>query len=302
MDQPTGGGAAITQFFSKRPQGAWLQLQVTRDLVHSDVQHQQNQDGTLQYFKTGGQPDYNRPKLVLIMKCTVLQSSDNSHQNVFQDGTASVWLKGTGRDAFVAAMSAAGVPDASSALGRGKLGGAIFTMQSAGERASNRAGYNPTKLYNFTYTPNGRESIVDAPAIPPTASAPATAVVTPTAPAPPPAPQMYAQDPSQLPPTAPPAAPPMAAPPNGTAPLPLPPGYPTALPAAAPTVSTYAAPNMQPAVPAPPAGVPGVPPVPTPPLPPGYPPSAVPPGYAPPMTPEQAEKNEILAQLQGQQP
>ena len=43
------------------------------------------------------------------------------------------------------------------ALAHGRLGGAQLRMQSAGVRPSLRSGYAGTQLFDFTYTPNGRE-------------------------------------------------------------------------------------------------------------------------------------------------
>jgi hypothetical protein len=296
MDQPSGGGgAAVTKFFQGRPQGSWLQLQVTRDLIAaSDVQQQSDSNGTLQYFKTGGQPDLNRPKYVLIIKCQVLGSSDNSHTGIFPEGEASIWIKGITRDALVSSMATAGVPNADQALGRGKIGGAVITMISAGERPANRAGFSPTKLYNFQYQPNGREHVVDQAAAP--------AVLPPT------------PGPAESAPPAPPTAPTAAAP---TPPAPAP----TVDPSTGMVWNGYAweYPTQQPGVAAPPPPAPAPPAAPTPPpapasVPPtaaGYPPpppapagyGAPPPPPVPPAppaaTPLDAERAATLAKLQG---
>ncbi len=162
MDQPTGGGgAAITKFFGgppPRPQGSWLRMQVQRDLIPSDVEHQKDDAGVLQYFKRNNQPDFSRPKLVLIIRTNLLGSSDPAGaQQVFTDGMASIWLKGVTKDALVAAIGQAGLPNPDKILASGKIGGAVITMVSAGEKPSSKPMYSPTKLYNFTYQPGGRE-------------------------------------------------------------------------------------------------------------------------------------------------
>jgi hypothetical protein len=331
MDQPSGGGgAAVTKFFQGRPQGSWLQLQVTRDLIpSSDVQHQTDSNGTLQYFKTGGQPDLNRPKYVLIIKCTVLGSSDNSHTGIFPEGEASIWIKGITRDALVSAIATAGVPNADRALGRGKIGGAVITMISAGERPANRAGFSPTKLYNFQYQPNGREHVEDA-AVPPTQLPPTTPGPAPSAPpptalapvAPPPFPTAAPASPPPPPAIAPsatmaPATPAPAAPAPPVSPSPVvDPAtgmtwngyaweYPTQQPGVIPATPMAPAPPAAPTASAPPAVTAPAAYPPPPPAPPGAPagygappPPPVPP--APPAaTPLDAERAATLAKLQG---
>lgn len=268
MDQAGGGGTSVTKFFNARPQGSWIQFQVTRDIVESDVQPQTDSNGAIRYQTVGGQPDYNRPRWVLVLKCTVLTTSDgDAAPSVFADGAAAVWLKGITRDGFTGAMSAAGVPESDKALARGKLGGAVFVMQSNGSRPSNRSGYADTKLFTFTYTSNGREHLVDAQpsstgAIPPTLTPEGHYISQQVS-----DPAQYAPQAAQLPPV-----PGVQAVPPAAAPLPaaVPP------PAAPPVPPGYA----QTAVPAPP-------------LPPA-PPAAV----APP--PQSAERAQLLADLQGQ--
>lgn len=288
MNQPSGGGgAAITKFFKDKPQGTWIQLQVTRDILETDVIPQLDGNNQPTFFKTGGQIDYTRPKLVLVLKCTVLQSSDGTHVQHFQDGAAGVWIKGITRDAFVSAMGTAGIPNPAQALGRGQLGGAVFVMQSAGSRPSNRAGFSDTKLYNFSYTPGGRESVDFSAAQAPPApvqSAPAVSAPPTTQPVfeqaafqpPVSQPLDFSQlQQAPLPPT--PQAPP-------TAPVAAPPGP-------APLPTTYQVPVTG-GVPAPAAAIPPVPTA-----------AAVPPPAPAPgigqqgMTPEMAQ---ILARLEGQ--
>jgi hypothetical protein len=333
MDQPSmGGGSATSKFFTKqRPQNSWLQLQVTRDLLPSDVQHQEN-DGVLQYFKTGGQPDLTRPKFVLVIPTNAVGSSDPaSSQAIFPDGAVAIWLKGGTRDALVAAIGAAGLPQPDKILASGKIGGAVITMISAGTRPARTAQYSDTNLFNFTYQPGGREMEAfseqaqlqqiaqeasgfpapQAAALPPTA-APAIPSSMTLAPAPasspqlPPAPQQYAPQPGY----------PVEYALNGNG----------AMPAAAPAPIT--APPAPPATapgytqpPAPPQGYqpyPGSPEIPqpqqyAPQAPPTAPPSAppagiptapgqppVPPGYAPAGPPMTAELQATLARLHGQ--
>ena len=181
MDQQSGGGGSATsKFFTKtRPQGSWLQLQVARDLLSSDVQQQEN-DGVLQFFKTGGQPDPRKPKLVLKVPTLVLSSSDPAgHMAVFADGMASIWLKGVLRDALVAAIGAAGIPEPGRVLVGGHIGGAVITMISAGSRPSRDPKFSDTNLFDFRYTPGGREleglGEIDAAAPAAAPSAPAAA-------------------------------------------------------------------------------------------------------------------------------
>jgi hypothetical protein len=247
MDQPSGGGTAITKYFKGRPQGTWLQLRVSRDLVPSDVQHQADNAGVLQYFKTGGQPDPGKPKLVLVVKTDLVSASDPAAAGaVFADGTASVWLKGVTRDALVAAIGAAGLPEPSKILQSGKIGGAVITMVSAGERPSSNPMFSATKLYDFTYQPGGREMEAFQPA--PQAPAPALPDTA----------QQYQQQATQLQqiaqqasgfPAPPPATAPPPAPTYGTAPGPAPAVAPS------PVTVQYAPPQQLPptAPPAPPA-------------------------------------------------
>lgn len=311
MDQAGGGSPSVTKFFTnERPQGSWLHLQIARDLINSDVQQQTDNNDKPAVDKQG------RPKFVLIIPVQVLASSDPGFPAIFTEGTASVWIKGVTKDAFLSAMSTAGVQTPDRALTGGKLGGAQFVMQSNGTRAPRNAQYSPTKLYNFTYTSNGRENSVAAPVPPdptaqlqqvaqaasgfapvPTAPAASAPPMTPTAPTfqPPFDPAQYAQQAPQMAP---------------------PPGYPNqpqiAAPAAPPAPAT---PQMPPTpgapVPGAPAGYqayPGAPAIPDPAqqyaqqqAPQGYAPQAPPQppqmGYAP---PQDQEKAALLAKLQGQ--
>ena len=282
LDQAGGGGQSVTKFFTdERVNGHWLQLSVARDLMQSDVRPQ------LDNNKQQARDQQGRPKWVLVIQCTVLGSSDGSHQSIFPDGACSIWLKGLTKEGLVAAMSTAGVPKPDHALLNGKLGGAGIIMQSAGTRAARTSGFSAAKLYNFTYTPNGRE-MEGADPTPATQTAPAPPAA-PTAPAPsaaaPVAPQQYQQAPPPM--NAPvaaatPPAPPAAAP-NGYAPQP---GY--------DELREKWAQQYQQAPPAPPAPqyAQQAPPAP------GYAPAPpqVPQGYAP---PADAEKAATLARLQG---
>ena len=322
------GGQSITKFFGGRPQGSWLQLQVTRDLNHSDVRQQTDSNGTPQAFKSTG-----KPKLVLILPTTVLQSSDGSHPGIFTDGLAAVWIKGVTSDALKTAMSAAGIPSPEKAIAYGKLGGAVITMISAGEKPATRAGFSATKLYNFQYQPGGREleylqeeAQAGQPQLPPTppaqvtGGAPAPAAVTPPQPsapaapaAPPPPPGAYTPEQyaaagyQQAPAPSAPAAPPTTVPVSQTAPqAPLPPQSPAV---------GYTAPPVPPAPGqpiAPPSGgtLPPAQPSSSPP-PPGYAAPGAPQGAPPPAPgqpvyigpnghPIDAEKVALLQRLQGQ--
>lgn len=220
-DQPTGGAPATTKFFSGRPQGSWLQFQVSRDLNNNDVRVQKDDNGNIQTFKSSG-----KPKFVLVVPVTVLQSSDGSHPAIFEGGAGSVWLKGVTSDAWKSAMATAGISDPSAALRNGKLGGAVVTMVSAGEKAPWKPSYSPTKLYDFTYQPSGREETPDL------GRTHTDATVAPAAP-------------PAVPPAVPPVAPVYQAPP-------APPVAPAA-PPAAPPAPVYQAPVAPPAPPAPPA-------------------------------------------------
>lgn len=230
LDQPTmGGGAALTKFFSGRPQGSWLQYQVSRDLTDADVRQQTDSNGVPLTYKDG------RPKFVLVVPVTVLNSSDGSHTGIFDGGAGSLWLKGVTSDAFKQAIAAAGIPNPDKAMAGGKLAGAVITQVSAGEKPAYQPGRSPTKLYNFTYQPNGRE-LSDAPV----AAAPApVAPAAPPAPSPvPPLPPTVLGTPALSPvppllPTAPvaPAAPQAYTPPAYEAPAYTPPAAPAAPPA-----------------------------------------------------------------------
>ena len=90
-----------------------------------------------------------------------------------------MWIKGITRDALVDAMRQAGVQQPEKVLAKGRIGGAVITMISAGEKPANRPGYSATKLYNFQYTPGGNEplALVEDPTV--TTSAPVQAPVSP---------------------------------------------------------------------------------------------------------------------------
>jgi hypothetical protein len=308
LNQAGGGAASVTKFFTdQRVNGHWLQLQISRDLLQSDVRQQTDNNDRPATDRAGN------PKFVLVIPVNVLGSSDGSHSGIFTEGVASVWIKGVTKDGLLSAMSTAGVPKPDQALLNGKLGGASFVMISAGTRAPQKSGYSATKLYNFQYTPNGREmeeptlqQVAQAASGLPTppAPAPAAAMAPPTPPAPAQVPSGYQPypgspeiaQPMQYAPAAPtlPSTPPM--PPTPGAPVPgAPQGY---APQAPP--QQYADTAYQGMVPTPPQGyAPQAPPAP--PMPPqGYAPQAPPAppmGYAPPQDPEKAA---LLAKLQGQ--
>lgn len=291
MEQPSGGGGSATsKFFTRmRPQGSWLQLQVQRNHTSNDVQVQTDSNQQPQFFKTGGQPDPRRPKLVLILKCNVIGASDPGYQQIFTDGMSSIWVKGITRDALVTAMATAGVPDPARVLAKGKLGGAVITMISAGFKPANRPGFSDTNLFDFQYQPGGHEMEAFEEDASPTAAAPAAAplaAVPPATMAPamqaPPAPAGYGQlpqlpspatapapapgvDPAayyqatgqqmqQAPPTPPPG--PAAYAPPPTAPAPPPPGPQVPGVAEQPQYQQYAVPQQ---VPVPPPGYPNQP-------------------------------------------
>lgn len=207
-NQPVGGGgkSVTSQFFNKRPQGSWLQLQVIADAGNQDVQHQKTPQGVLQYFKTNGQDDLTKPKLVLVVKVLVVGSSDGSHTAEFPDGQATVWVKGPLAQELRRAMSVAGDDS-----GYPKANASIV-MQSAGEQASRVQGYSPTKLYKLEYAPgaavdptptvDSASSAVPAATVPTPAAAPVAASVPAAAPISTPAP---ATVPGSVP-TPPPAA------------------------------------------------------------------------------------------------
>jgi hypothetical protein len=322
-DQPTGGGGgAVTKFFKGRPQGSWLQLRVTRDLNSSDITQQQN-DGVLQFFKTNGVPDPTKPKLVMIIKTEVLASSDPQGASVaFPDGAAAVWLKGLTKDALVASIGAAGLPDPDTIFRKGKIGGSIITMISAGEKPPNNPMFSATKLYNFQYQPGGNEmsAFQEAPAaqyreggatapvqqLPPTQVAPPAAAPTATPPAAPPQPPAMDPGPAQYapPPTAPaPMQQEYAPPPTQLPPPPPPQGQPEYAPQGYAPAPSAAAPPLPPA---PAGGVPATPSyAPQPPAPPA--PPQAPQGYAPQPpappapSPLDAERANTLARLRGGQ-
>jgi hypothetical protein len=298
LDQPSGGGGAATsKFFTpQRPQGSWLHLRVARDINSTDVRQQTDKFNTPLTFKSTG-----KPKFQTLVPCQLLDSTDPATcQQVFPDGNVTVYLKGIPFDAFKAAMVAAGVKDPVKAFASGQLGGAEFYMISAGQKQYGNG--NPTNLFDFQYTPNGREN--NAVAVDPTAAVPEAAA---PAQVPAQAPQ-YASAPPPSPMTAPATTPPPAPPAPAASPYPAPSAPPTMQPAYDPNAAYYQAtgqypPQAPPAPPAPPQGYapqqPGAGPVP-PPVP-GY-------GQQPPAPPVQQgqpamtpEKQQLLQRLQGQQ-
>ena len=289
LDQPTGGGGAATsKFFTpQRPVGSWLQLVVARDLNNNDVRQQTDKFGTPLTFKSNG-----KPKFVLIIPCNVLSSSDGSHVNIYPEGQVTVWLKGVPSDSFKSAMRISGVSDPDRALALGQLAGASFYMIGAGTKQFGAG--NPANMFDFQYTPNGRELLEttqtvilpqqpQAPVPPTPAPAPVATQMTASVPGPPAAdPNLaYYQATGQLPPTV---------------------QVPAGAPPAPPATAQYATPPPPPGVPSPP---PGMPPVPPPGLPQQPPP---PPGYTPGQVLQQPgqpqldpEKAALLQRLQGQQ-
>jgi hypothetical protein len=159
---------------------------VTRNLTNSDVRQQTDNEDRPATYKDG------KPKFVLVIQVSVVQSDSGAHVQIFENGEGSLWLKGITSDALKTAMAAAGIPNPDATLKSGKIGGALVTMISAGEKQPNNPKYSATKLFNFNYVPGGEESSG------PTASqpAPAPAAALPSAPTPapaqPPAPAGYA--------------------------------------------------------------------------------------------------------------
>jgi hypothetical protein len=310
LNQAGGGAASVTKFFTdQRVNGHWLQLQISRDLLQSDVRQQTDNNDRPATDRAGN------PKFVLVIPVNVLGSSDGSHQGIFTEGVASVWIKGVTKDGLLSAMATAGVPKPDQALLNGHLGGASFVMISKGTRAPQKSGYSATKLYDFQYTPNGREMEVTPEAAPsPTwASAPGTveelqqtAQVASGFPAAPPAPSIPPMPPTPGAPA--PGAPQFQAPPPGYQPQMATPGGPAPMNAPAAVATPPAPPAAAPNGYAPqgypdpaqqyaqaPAAAQGYPPQ----APQGYAPPAppAPQGYAPPQDPEKAA---LLAKLQGQ--
>lgn len=263
LDQPTGGGGpATSKFFTpQRPQGSWLHVRVTRDLNNADVRQQTDKFGKPLTFPSSG-----KPKFVLIIPCQVLNSSDPaSSQHEYSDGSITVWLKGVPSDSFKAAMAAAGVSDPAKALALGQLAGAEFFMISAGTKQFGTG--NPANMFDFRYTPTGRELLETAEPVAPAAvppTAPPAPALTPAVPAvvpPPPAPGVPPAPPAAVAPPAPPPAPPVPAAPPAPVADPYPGYYQASDGQWYPNPATQTAP-VPPAVPTasvPPAAVPGAP-------------------------------------------
>jgi hypothetical protein len=129
----------VTNFFNGKQQGYQLDMVVTRDLMHSDTHQLTDINGVPQSYKDG------RPKFVLIIPVTVTNSSDGTHGSFFSEGNATIWVKGALKDEFARAMAAAGI--------RELKGGTRIVTASAGEKASKRPGFSPTKLYSVTLYP-----------------------------------------------------------------------------------------------------------------------------------------------------
>jgi hypothetical protein len=213
-------------------------------VTHADVKQQTDKFGKPLTFTSSG-----KPKFVLIIPCTVVNSSDPAATaQHYSDGNVTVWLKGVPYDAFKAAMAAAGVTDPTKAINLGQLGGAEFFMIGAGTKQFGQG--NPANMFDFRYTPNGRELAESAGvqaqvAVPPTSPTPPTA---------PPVPAPTSAVPAAVPPPPAPGAPP--APPVAAAPPP-PPGI------TPPTVTqTAPAPPAAPTVSAPPVPTPAADPYP----------------------------------------
>lgn len=211
-DQPsvTGGGAGVTKFFNGKQQGHWLDMIVSRDLLHSDTRQQTDINGVPQAYKDG------RPKFVLIIPVTVTASSDGSHGSFFPEGNATIWVKGALKDEFARALAAAGM--------REIKGGTRIIMTGAGEKPSNRPGFSATKLYQINlFAPDGQVATVQVAQPVQEAPAPVPAPGLPAAPASPfQAPAPVAPSPVPGAPvaqvTSAPAAPAPAAPPIAPAP------------------------------------------------------------------------------------
>jgi hypothetical protein len=175
-DQPsvTGGGAGVTKYFNGKVQGSWLDMTVTRDLLHSDTRQQTDINGVPQAYKDG------RPKFVLIIPVTVTGSSDGTHGALFTEGAGTIWVKGALKDEFARAMAAAGI--------RELTGGTRIIMASAGEKASNRPGFSATKLYQVTLYPSQGGAPAQVQVEVPVAAPQAAPLPTPVAAAPLPSP------------------------------------------------------------------------------------------------------------------
>lgn len=193
-NQPTGsnGGKGASSYFGgkdtpEKPEGAWLQFTVDRDITGNDVQ-QMTKYGThiLETWQFG--PQAGKPKFQLVVPATVVASGDGTHGQFFEGGAMRLYLKpGPVSDAFRAALQAGGEPSGF------PKGGSTVVMVKAGKK-QNKSG-NPTQLYDFTYTaPNGVPATVQAEV----ASAPPTAPATVPAPGAP-APSTAATPPAQAP-------------------------------------------------------------------------------------------------------
>ena len=241
-DQPSaGGGSATSKYFTPvRVQTEhWLQLQIARDLNHNDVRQQRDKNNTLLTFKSTG-----KPKWELLIPTTLLSASDPAGAAAaLPEGKVTAFIKGLSHDALKAAMAAAGVTDPGAAIKRGKLGGASFYMMAKGTR---QYGNNTANVFEFVYTPNGRENETGAsvpPSAPPAAEPTASMSAAPSTPPP-------------APPTAPAAAPAAVTPPPPPSAAPAPPAAATPPPAPASAPPTAAG---SPAPPPPPAAAPAPP-------------------------------------------
>ena len=144
--QVASGGASVTKFFNGRPVGSWLRFRVTRDLTANDVRQQTDINNIPQTFRDG------TPKWVLIIPVKVLEGSDPGWQQVFENGDATLWVKGLLQEELNRAIAASGTqPDANgNYIARGN---SEIVMASAGEKPSRKAGYSPSKLHNLQYQP-----------------------------------------------------------------------------------------------------------------------------------------------------
>jgi hypothetical protein len=223
--QPTGGSApSITsKFFTKRQQGSWLQLEVTRDVTNADVRQQTTPQGQPQVYRDG------KPKFVLVVPLKVTGSSDGTHFTEFPDGEGSLWVKGVLADELRRSMTAAGDPS-----GYPK-GGATIVMQSSGEKPSRTPGFSPTKLYQLQYSgPVTAAAEAITTGVPPTVTAIPSAVTS----APAPTPVTLAA------PSAAPANPPVPSIPTAAATTP--PAAPVAVAADTAPVASFQPPNATP--------------------------------------------------------
>lgn len=161
LNQSGGSGAEnITKIFAGKPFGAvTVSFLVARKILSTDMRQQTNAQNQAQFAFDG-----RTPLFVLIVPCQVIGSTDGSHVQLFPDGQASWWVKGQPKDQLAAAMAMAGAPEGFPEAG------ARIDLTLTGERASKKAGHNPSKQYKVVYTrpvdaPNQPQPALDATAL-----------------------------------------------------------------------------------------------------------------------------------------